>query len=302
MRKAETEDAPDPDVLASVEHLFLFAHTLVEGLFEGHHRTAQTGCGTEFVSFRQYVQGDDIRLVDWKLWARTDHYYLRQFVRETSMPVYLVIDASGSMGFGGGAFSKFDYARLLLSAFAYLSVRQHDAPGLVVCSKHVTFAVEPRTGRGQLPAVLHELAGVRPQGLNCTHSELIDACSAFRRKGLVVVASDFFWEPDELDSFLGRCRGFGHDVCVCAIHAPEELSFPYQGGRTFLDLETGSRINVSCEELRSRFLARMAEHTASLEHTCECHAASLLRLTTSDSLHEKLGEYLDRRRFTQWAF
>lgn len=289
-----TEFVIDVDTLQTVEQLALVSARLVDGMLTGCQHNVRLGLGGEFASYRPYVQGDDMRHIDWKLWGRTDQYYVRQFELETNMPVYLFLDTSASMGFGRNT-SKFDYARLLTACLAQVCSEQHDAPGLVLFGRECSLVVTPKAGAFQLPRICEALVEARCSGVDGPQKTLVEALSAFHRRGMVIVVSDFLWPTGDLDEFLGRSQGFGHDTVLFQINSREEVSFPYRGNLRFHDLETDEEIDVSCAEVKESYLGRVQGYFDAVAGVCSEHNADLLRLVTDEDMGERIAGYLDSR-------
>ena len=253
----------DPATLARLSSLPIKARVIVEGALSGLHRASVHGSSVEFAQHKEYTPGDELRHVDWKAYGKLDRYYVKQFEQESQLTTYLVLDASASMKFAGGAeLSKLDYAALLLAALAYLVIQQQDKVGFVACGDHAVEVMVPPRGR---TTHLHDVLGVIEQvtrGGGVGHEAPAAALAriaelARRRRALVVVASDLFDADDRTIAALAQLRAQRHDVSVLHVLAPHERTFPYDGLTLFESLETSHRLLANPAAIRADYLARM---------------------------------------------
>jgi len=245
-------------VFARVADLELVARIVVDGLVSGPHRSPFHGYSAEFSQYRHYRTGDDLKYVDWKLVARTDRVYTKQFRETTNMAASLVVDASASMAFGATGLSKFRYASILAAALAHLISRQGDAVGLVARAGDADVFLPPRSGRHHLQRVVAALSSMQAAGAWTPGPVLRRATERLKRRGLLLVLSDFYDDEDAAFAELRRAARIGHDVAVCQIVSREELDFPYQGALEFADLETGRTLVINAAAARREYKDAMA--------------------------------------------
>jgi uncharacterized protein (DUF58 family) len=232
-----------PDVLAGIADLELVARIVVDGLVSGLHRSPFHGYSAEFSQYRHYQQGDDLKYVDWKLVARTDRVYTKQFRETTNMAAMIVVDTSASMGFAGvaGAPSKFRYAVIAAAALAHLIAGQGDAVGLQGGERFIA----PRAGRHHLRGVLAALSSLGAQGAWAGAGDVRRAAERLKRRGLLLVLSDFYDDEDRTLAELRRAHRMGHEVVLFQILTRDEIELPYRRDVEFTDLETGRRLAIN---------------------------------------------------------
>jgi uncharacterized protein (DUF58 family) len=267
----------DPALLASLSDLELVARLVVDGVVSGLHRSPFHGYSAEFSQYRHYRPGDDLKYVDWKLLARTDRLYSKQFRETTDMPVEIVLDCSGSMGFAPRTGpSKLAYARVLVAALAHLIATQGDAVGLLAGADDVAVYLAPRSGRPHLRMLLARLAGLPARGAWAPQRTLARAVDLLRRRGLFLVFSDFYDSEEETFAELRRAARIGHEVALFQIVTRAEIDLPYTGEHRFEDLETGETrlldpdtARRSYREAFSAFIERWRSkaHVEGIDHT-----------------------------------
>ena len=266
-------DAPcPPDVLAGIADLELVARIVVEGLVSGLHRSPFHGYSAEFSQYRRYRPGDDLKHVDWKLLARTDRVYTKQFRETTNMAASIVIDTSASMDFPAGAVTKFRYVVMVAAALAFVIAGQGDAAGVVARDMFLP----PRSGRQHLRRLLALLASLTPGGVWAGAETVRRAADRLGRRGLLVVASDFYDDEERMARELRRAQRMGHDVVQLQVLTRDEIALPYGRDVELADLESGARVPVNpalarrdyrdaiaefLERTRSRALAEGRQHT-----------------------------------------
>jgi uncharacterized protein (DUF58 family) len=233
--------ALSPAVVAAVDDLELAARVVVEGLRAGAHRSPLHGYSAEFQQHRAYRAGDDLKYLDWKLLARTDRLYTRQFRETTSLSAMLVLDASASMAFPEDGLSKFRYASIVTAALAWLIAGQGDAVGLMTMTDGALTYVPPKTGRPHLRSLIARIDRLVPTGRWAPDRVIARGAELLKRRGVMIVVSDFYDAEDETRRAMRRAARRGHDVAMLQIVAPEEAAFPYSGSLELEDLETGER-------------------------------------------------------------
>jgi uncharacterized protein (DUF58 family) len=287
-----------PSERAALRDLELLARTTVEGLRQGLHRSPFHGYSAEFSQYRHYRPGDDLKYVDWKAFARTDRLYSRQFRETTSLSALFLIDVSRSMAFPEDGQSKFALARAASAALATLVIDQGDAAGLLAVSgddQASVHYVPPRSGRHHLHLFLAALARLEPQGAMPVTTSLRRAGSVLRRRGLIVVVSDFYEEEPTLAE-IRRLARMGHDVVSFHVMAREELSLPRSGATEFVDLETGASIVASAEAIADEYARGVGEFLVRTERAMAREGLDYVRLTTGEPLEPVLRRFLVERR------
>jgi len=284
----------DPRVLSRVENLELVAKFIVEGFMTGLHRSPYHGFSVEFSSYRKYSPGDDLKFIDWRVFGRLDKHYVKQFEETTNLNAHLVLDSSASMDFGENV-TKWRYTCFIAAALAFLMLKQRDAVGLSLYRDGRLDLMQPSSKTLRLREVLAVLDRVRPAGRASVGSLLTRVCERIRRRGLIVLVSDFFEDLEAVDSALRFARYRNHEVIAFQVLAEEERSFPYNVQTNFVDSETGDRIVSEPRTVRSDYLRLLEEHNERLREIAESCEIDLVSLTTTDALSEVLTTYLSHR-------
>ncbi len=283
----------DPDLLGALDDIPLLARNVVEGFLSGLHQSPFLGYSTEFASYRPYMQGDDLRHVDWKVWGRTDKLHVKQFESETNLRCHLLLDTSASMDFGRA--NKFQYGRALAAALAYLMVRQHDAPGLTLFGAEAVHGLPAHGGRRHLDDLFQLLAGAAPQGRTAPGPDFWNLLETFDRRGLTVVISDLLLPGDAVPELFRRLHYHRQETIVFHLLAPEELDFRYDGECVFEDAETREEIPVHAGSFRTEYLQRLAAFQLGLKTECEKYEIDYHPLRTDAPVTEALIAYLQSR-------
>ena len=283
----------DPNVLGRIGDLELIARWVVEGFISGLHRSPHLGFSTDFAEHRQYVPGDDIRHIDWRVYARTERYYLKTFEADTNTNFVVLLDVSASMGFKHERMTKLEYAKILAACLIYFSHRQRDRVGLVTFDDDIRDVV-PASAR-HLQQCLHGLERAVPLGKGNLQRPLSMIAEQHRRRGMYLLLSDLYEPPDALIDALAALRDAGHDVMCMQVLDAAERTFPYDDVTTFRDVETGLRLPVVPGKLRKDYLAAMQQHVATLEKRLGEHRVDYALVDTSQPLDKMLFEYLLRR-------
>ena len=286
----------DPNVLARIDNLDLLARIVVDGFVSGLHRSPYMGVSTDFAEHRAYMPGDDIRRVDWRVYARTDRFYIKQFEAETNADVGFLFDMSASMSYGSGDVSKLDYARFLAASLAYFSARQRDRVGLYAFDDDVTEYVRPSSAH--LDKILHALARVEATRKGRWDEPLARVANTFRRRGILAVISDFYDDPEEIAATLGSLKAQGHDMVAFHVLDPAEIDFPFGQAANFQDLETTEVLPVVPEKLAGAYRSQVAEHIETLRKLFGRRQIDYVLLNTADPLDQALYTYLVFRQKT----
>lgn len=296
---ASNEKSPplhDPTALAKFGRLEVVTKLLVEGDIIGQHKSPFKGASVEFVEHREYYPGDEIRHIDWRAYAKTGRYYIKEFEDETNLRCNLFFDCSGSMGYGDSTLSKFDYGRQLAAALGYLLLAQRDAVGMVAFDTKVRDQLRPAASSMRFRQLIATLEKCRPGGETSLASVLEQALPTLNRRSLVVLISDCFDNLNSLATALKRFRHARHEVMLLQIVAPEEEEFPFRNPTQFRSLERkGKRLLVDPHKLRKHYVSRYKEFSSELENRCIGLGIDRLKITTADPYHVALGAFLDSR-------
>jgi uncharacterized protein (DUF58 family) len=285
----------DPKLPASVEDLDLVARWVVEGFLHGLHRSPYVGFSVDFASHREYIPGDDLRHLNWKVFGRSDRLCIKQYDAETNVDLHLVLDVSGSMTIGEGEVSKLRYAVMLCASLAYLASQQRDAVGLTLFTDRVVEHFNPRGNADHLLAILSALAKKRPHPKAVTSRALHEVAELMPRRGLVVVISDFFYDVPELMTSLDHFRHFGHDVLAFHVLAPLERHMPIDGSVKLVDIETGEALETMAHEIRESFQKAVGGWLDELHLACMARDIEHVPLVTDQPLEAALRDYFFKR-------
>ena len=285
-------DFVDPATLMQLKSLELRAKHVVQGFMTGLNRSPYHGFSVEFTEYRQYTQGDDLRHLDWKLYARTDRYYLKRFEDETNLRCLLLLDASKSMNFGSIGYTKSEYARTLAATFAYFLSMQRDAVGLASFASEIMDFIPPRYRSGHLRRLLVSLEKTAEGSSTHLAKPLEQIAERLNKRGMLVLISDLLAPLETLEVSLGSLTVRGQDVVVFHILDPEELSFQFTTPELFIDLETDRRLYVDPVAIRREYLARFSEHLKAIEGICSRLGLVYHRLSTDTPLETALPEVI----------
>jgi uncharacterized protein (DUF58 family) len=283
----------DPAVLARIGDLELVARTVVDGFVAGLHRSPNLGVSTDFAEHRAYAPGDDVRRVDWRLYARTDRYYVKEFEAETNASVSVLLDVSRSMSYRSTGVSKLDYARMHAACLLYFSQRQRDRVGLTTFDARVVEHV-PAAVR-HLALSLHALGRAAARRDGDVAAALREIAPSYRRRGILLLVSDLYVEPDALLSSLEAVRGPGSEVIVMHVLDPAEIDFPFEAPASFKDMEGDDALPVMPPAARERYRALLGRHIDTLKRRVGEAGMDYVLLDTRRPLDEALFEYLSLR-------
>lgn len=283
----------DPAVLARIGNLELIAKTVVDGLINGTHRSPFYGASVDFAEHRGYVAGDDIRRVDWRVYARTDKYYIKEFEADSNANFSVLLDVSKSMGFGA-KISKLDYAKTLAACLAYLANAQRDRVGLITFDDAVVDHIPPSAKH--LDVVLHTLDKVQPKKPGKLVEPLKRLAEHFGRRGIVVVISDFYAEPEEVFEAVGPIRFRGNDVVLFHVLDPQEIDFSFDAPSSFEDMESGDQIPIVPTKLAADYRDLVKAHIDTLAKRASQQPVDYMLLNTSMPLDFALFRFLSMRQ------
>ena len=284
-----------PESIARISRLELRAHRVVEGFLSGIHRSPRFGQSVEFLQHRQYVPGDDLRHVDWKVWAKQDRFYVKQFEEDTNMPVTMLVDVSGSMQYGTGPLSKYDYGCTAAVSLAYLLLRQQDMVGCVAFDQSIRFQVPARSKKNHLEAIVQALVTGKPSEKTDFYPILRKVAEEIPRRGMMILISDLLADTDGLLRGLKLLRKRGHDVMVIHLLDDDEIDFPFNGPTRFEGLEVPSALSCNPRALRDGYLEALADFLTRVRRGCTSNACDYDLIRTSQPLSAVLAAYLHRR-------
>jgi uncharacterized protein (DUF58 family) len=284
-----------PEVLARIGSLELIARAVVEGFIAGLHRSPFLGFSTDFAEHRQYMPGDDIRHLDWKLLARTDRLYIKKYQGETNSQIHIIVDASASMGYASQQVSKLQYAQYLAASLAFLGMRQHDPVGLIAFDEEIIERVPPRSKAGQLRALLGAIERLQPRRGTILARQLHQVAEMLRRRSITVLISDLYEDPGELISALEHLRFRGNDVIVFHVLDEQELEFKFDEPLVLEDSETQEQLYVLPEAIGEEYRRAISSHIGALSDGAVRNRIDYEVLNTSRPLDFALFSYLARR-------
>jgi len=296
---AERTDAAQPvdaELLASLSSMELRARAMVEGHYSGHHRSHFRGASVEFADHRAYTHGDELRHLDWRLYGRTDRFFVKQYEAETNLTIHLLLDTSGSMGFPERGVTKLACAGYLAAGLAYLAWRQRDGVGLTAFDTRVTTRLPALSRRGHLQQVFDALEVARAGGETSLAEVLAEVGGGLRRRGLIVLLSDLLDDATALLRALGLLRSRGHDLIVLQVLDRAEVELGLRGPVVVEDLETGERLATDADEVRTRYQEALQAHVERIRDGCVARGIDHQLMITDRPLGPALVAYLARRR------
>jgi uncharacterized protein (DUF58 family) len=282
----------DPSVLASISGLELVAKTVVEGFVAGLHRSPDFGFSQEFAEYRAYSEGDDLRHVDWNVFARTERMFLKRYRGETNTQLTLLLDASASMAYGSHQTHKLDYARYLAASITYLSSHQRDAVGVIIFDDEVRNYVPPSSRQGQLVRVLHALDKAET-GTRTDFAKPFIHCQNFlRRRGMLIVISDFYEDPEQVIKTMEPLRAHGDELILFHVLDPHEIQPVFREPVLVVDMETADEVEVSPDYAKNEYRGKIDAHIAALRDRAKRAGIDYFLIDTSKPLDAALREYL----------
>ncbi len=295
----------DPEAMAKISRIELLARQTVEGFISGRHKSPYRGYSAEFAEHREYAPGDDLRDLDWQVYAKTDRYYIKQYIEETNLRATILLDASGSMSYRGEnaakhqgkPLSKFEYARFLAASLVRLLLNQQDAVGLVTFDSAIRRYIPSRTRTNHMSVLLEELFNTKPGEESALAPVFHEVAERVHRRGLLIIISDCFDQPEALLKALHHFRFRKHEVILMHVMADEELTFPFQQWSQFRDLEqTGGPLELDPESMRSAYLAEVRGFLDALEKGCGEMHIDYVPFSTRQDFDLALASYLAHRK------
>ena len=285
----------DPSVLAGLSNLELRARVVVEGFLSGLHKSPNRGFSVEFNDYRHYQRGDDMRHVDWKLYARSDKLYIKQYEDETNVRCVILLDTSASMAYSSGGISKLNYGITLASALSYFIMRQRDAVGLITFDDEIRNYLPAKCRQPHLMQILRTLAQVESGKKTDVVKPLTDLAASLNKKSFVILISDMLDDEERIINTLQNLRGMGNDVITFQIMDDAELNFPFNEASEFIDMEDDESYNTSPAAIRKAYLENLNEFLSYCRKQCQSSGVDYCLLNTAEPLDEALSNYMAKR-------
>lgn len=286
-----------PDVIQQVKRLDLKARFIVQGFLAGLHSSPYHGFSAEFSEHRKYEWGDDLRMIDWNVYGKTDRFYVKKYQAETNLDCYLLVDCSASMGYAGGdRMTKMDYAICLAAALGTMAIGQQDAVGLLTFDSRVRSFLPPKTKRSHLLNLLGQLARTTPAGETDLAAALHDAAARIKKRGLVVLLSDLLGEQEKVVEALHHLRFGGHDLIVFQVLDASEVRFDFDGPVRFEDPETAEQVDANPQAIRAAYLQALQEFIDEYRRQCQGVRADFVTVHNAMTFDTALVEFLVNRR------
>jgi len=295
---AETRKLLDPRAIARAEALGMNARFIVEGYMAGEHKSPYRGFAIEFAQHREYAPGDDVRHLDWKVQAKTERYYIKQYEQETNFVAHLLLDGSESMKYGSGEVSKLEYGKMMAACLAYLILHQRDAVALGIFDEEVQEYLPRSDNRDNLFRIMDRLAGFEPLRGTRLAPVLHGMAGQIKRKGIVIVISDFFDDEEELLQSVQHLRFKGHEVIMMQVLDPCEIDFPFTGNVEFEGLEDLPLIRTRPSQIKKSYHREFEKFRERLRSDVERHQCHFVGARTDQPLDEVLANYLTFRKST----
>ena len=285
----------DPEILSKLDNMQLIAKFAVEGFIVGLHKSPYHGFSVEFAEHRPYMQGDEIKNIDWKLFGKTDRYYVKEYEEETNLKAYIIMDKSGSMNYTSANITKFEYGSMLTASLAYLMLKQQDATGLSLLDKKISAYLPPIAKKSHLDLILKTLQTTKCSGETAISPLLHEIAEKIKKIGLVILISDLYDEPDKILSALKHFRYQGHEVIVFHILDKNEIEFDFHRKTKFLDMENNQSLITESQHIRQSYKKSMNKFLDYIKTECLKNNIDYKLLTTDKPLSLGLIEYLNKR-------
>ena len=285
-----------PDIISRLNNLSLKARFVVEGFIVGLHKSPYHGFSVEFSEHRAYGAGDEIRHVDWKLWGKTDRFFIKQFEEETNLKSYLLVDQSLSMTYKSKNMTKLEYAQILAASLGYLMLKQQDAVGLTLFDDRIRVNIPARSKRSHLNIILSQMQNIIAGPETTIAPVLHKTAEAIKKRGLIILISDLFDDPDKVLSGLQHFRYKGHEVIVFHVLDPQELTLDFTQRTRFRDMESGEEIVTDPWHIQSDYQKSMEQFCDYIKSNCRQKNIDYVQLSTDLPLDMALSEYLIKRK------
>jgi len=296
MKMANVRRYLNPQIVSKLSRMDIVARLVVEGFITGLHKSPYHGFSVEFTEDRQYMPGDPVRHIDWKAYGKSERLYVKQFAAETNLKAYILLDASGSMGFSSEQVSKFRYGCCLAAALSYLMIRQKDAVGLAIFDEQIRSYIPPRSVESHLSTILKELDATRTSSGTQVNRVFHQLAERIKRRGLVIVISDLLDDPEQILLGLRHFRHRKHEVIVFHVLDPKEKDFDFQTEATFVDIETGQEVVTQPWHIRNQYHILMSELIEKYRRSCRESLIDYVLLDSSQDFDVALFSYLAKRK------
>jgi uncharacterized protein (DUF58 family) len=294
-----TVDIPDnrldAGTLLRIKSMEMRARIIVDGFMQGLHRSPFHGTSVEFAEYREYMPGDDLRFLDWKLYARSDKYCIKKFHADTNLSAYMLVDLSGSMFYGTLGYTKADYAKTLAATFSQFLLGQSDAVGMVTFTDEVQELVPAIRKRGQMHSIIVGLEKSPKESVTDMRKSLREVAPLLKRRGVVVLFSDLLAPVEDIKSQLSYLRSCGHDIVVFNILDPSEIEFNFENLSRFEDIETGRRLYLDPASVKQTYQAKFDAHFAELDKMSKTLGIDFYQISTADPFDRPLRHLLSQR-------
>jgi len=285
----------NPEVVSRLSSIELKARLVVEGFIVGLHRSPYHGFSVEFAEHRQYMPGDEFKHIDWKVYAKSDKFFIKQFEEETNLKAYILLDASNSMGYKSDGISKLEYGSYLAASLSYLTLRQQDAPGLLIYDEKIRSYIPPKGARSHINPILRQLSDTLPSSKTDASVAFHELADRIKRRGLVVVISDLLDDPEKMLLGLKHFRHRRHEVIVFHVLDPYERNFAYKSEARFKDMETGRELLTDPWQIRAAYMERLGDYLEWISKSCRDSHIDYHLLDTSVPFDRALFGYLAKR-------
>jgi len=292
----------DPKAISRISRLDVRSRMVVEGFLTGQHKSPYHGFAIEFAGHREYVPGDEIKHIDWRVWSKTDRLYIKEYEEETNLKCHILLDCSKSMRYGEKsepAWSKFDYAATAVASLAFLLQQQQDAVGLTTFHTQIDRQLPPSSHPSQLKRLLNELEQVRPDNKTEVSALFLQLAGQIQQRGIVMLVSDLFLDLNTLTQALQQFRLRRHEVIVLHVLHEDELTFPFEGNTLFRGLEVDQEVHANPRALRRSYLEVFGRYLENVRKLCASQNIDYVRLSTAEPLDAALAAYLTLRARTR---
>ena len=285
-----------PDVISSLSNLELKARLVVEGFITGLHKSPYHGFSVEFAEHRQYMPGDEIKRIDWKVYGKTDRFYIKEYEEETNLKSYILLDASGSMDYTSGSITKLEYGCYLSAALTYLMLKQRDSVGLVIFDNKIRKYLPPRSVMGYLYQILKELHNTQSHETTDISLILHNIAERIKRRGLIILISDLLDDPEKIVKGLKHFRHKQHELLIFHILDPSEVDFSFSKNAVFKDMESGEEINTQTWHIRNEYRKQVKKFISYYKKECRENRIDYVFMDTKNEFDQALFKYLIKRK------
>lgn len=284
-----------PEIISKIDNLYFRARRVVEGFIVGNHQSPYHGFSAEFSEHRAYGLGDEIKHIDWKLYGKTDRYYIKQYEEETNLQTHLIMDSSHSMDYGSGALTKMEYAKTLFASFSYLMLKQQDAVGLTLFDSKIQKFIKPSSKSNHLNILLRTLSNINPHGETAIAPILHKIAERIHKKGLVILISDLFDDPKKTFNGLKHFKYKGHEVVIFHILDPQEVKLNFNNSTKFIDKETKRTITTDPRTIKIEYEKEVKEFCDFYRINCRKNKIDYIQIFTDQNIDYILANYLKKR-------